>query len=51
MASTATNYFGLGPSTLLAWVAFLSVDRDRPGVFVSTFLFIKGWKEKDIGKL
>jgi hypothetical protein len=46
----ATNYFGLSPSALLGWVAFLAVDRDRPGVFVSTFLFIEGWAEKDIGK-
>jgi hypothetical protein len=46
-----TNYFGIDPSTLLGLVSFLSVDRNRPGVFMSTFLFIKGWAEKDIGKL
>ena len=32
-------------ASLLGALKFFSVNRDRPGVFVSTYLLLAGWKE------
>ena len=32
-------------SSILGLVKFLAVNRDRPGVFVATYLLLAGWRE------
>jgi hypothetical protein len=44
-----SNVLGLSDAWLLNGINFLIVDRDRPGVFVSTFLLMHGWEERHIG--
>lgn len=36
-------------ATILGLLKFFSVNRDRPGVFVSTYLLLAGWQEERIG--
>jgi MFS family permease len=36
-------------SSTLCWLNFFTIDRDRPGVFVGTYLLLLGWKEGQIG--
>eukprot|EP01041_Mallomonas_annulata_P010317 gene10317-21534_t len=38
-------------SLALGWLKFLCINRDRPGVFTSTYLHIRGWDESRIGHL
>lgn len=44
-----SNTLGLSDAWLLNGINFLIVDRDRPGVFVATFLLMHGWEERHIG--
>jgi len=43
--SEKKGHSSLHLSAILGLLKFFSVNRDRPGVFVSTYLLLSGWKE------